>query len=126
VKDRRFLLGAMVALALGMAAGAAGQEIGKNPSDRQLQSFARAYVDFHKIKNDYDARIKRTSDASEKERLRREGDAKVEAALKKQGFTTDSYTKTFTTVNNSEQLRKKTMKYIEDERKKPPQGAPVR
>lgn len=110
---------------LGSAAGAAAQEAGKNLSDKQLQSFARAYVDFHNIKNDYDARIKRTSDANEKDRLRREGDAKVEAALKKQGFTTDSYTKTFTTVNNSEQLRKKTLKYIEDERKKP-QGAAVR
>ena len=110
---------------LGSAAGAAAQETGKNLSDKQLQSFARAYVDFHNIKNDYDARIKRTSDANEKDRLRREGDAKVEAALKKQGFTTDSYTKTFTTVNNSEQLRKKTLKYIEDERKKP-QGAAVR
>jgi Skp family chaperone for outer membrane proteins len=125
VKVRRLLSGAILALVLGIAAGAAAQEIGKSPSDKQLQSFARAYVDFHKIKNDYDARIKRTTDANEKERLRREGDAKVEAALKKQGFTTDSYTKTFTTVNNSEQLRKKTMKYIEDERKKS-QGASVR
>ncbi|HEY1371053.1 MAG TPA: DUF4168 domain-containing protein [Candidatus Binatia bacterium] len=125
MKVRRLLSGAILALVLGIAAGAAAQEIGKSPSDKQLQSFARAYVDFHKIKNDYDARIKRTTDANEKERLRREGDAKVEAALKKQGFTTDSYTKTFTTVNNSEQLRKKTMKYIEDERKKS-QGASVR
>jgi hypothetical protein len=124
VKIRGLLWGALLGVVLG-AAGVAAQEFGKNLSDRQLQSFARAYVDFHKIKNDYDARIKRSSDANEKDRLRREGDAKVEAALRKQGFTTDSYTKTFTTVNNSEQLRKKTLKYIDDERKKT-QGASVR
>jgi gas vesicle protein len=124
VKIRGLLWGALLGVVLG-AAGVAAQESGKNLSDRQLQSFARAYVDFHKIKNDYDARIKRSSDANEKDRLRREGDAKVEAALRKQGFTTDSYTKTFTTVNNSEQLRKKTLKYIDDERKKT-QGASVR
>ncbi|HEY1267954.1 MAG TPA: DUF4168 domain-containing protein [Candidatus Binatia bacterium] len=124
MKIRGLLWGALLGVVLG-AAGVAAQESGKNLSDRQLQSFARAYVDFHKIKNDYDARIKRSSDANEKDRLRREGDAKVEAALRKQGFTTDSYTKTFTTVNNSEQLRKKTLKYIDDERKKT-QGASVR
>jgi len=121
---RGLLFGALFALALG-GSGATAQERGKSYSDRELQSFARAYVDFHKIKNDYDARINRASDANERDRLRREGDAKVEAALKRQGFTTDSYAKTFTTVNNSEQLRKKALKYIEDERKKP-QGAAVR
>lgn len=122
---RTWLFVAVFALALGTAAGAAAQESGKNFSDREIQSFARAYVEFHKIKNDYEARIKRTNDAGEKERLRREGDAKVDVALKKQGFTADSYAKTFAAVNNNEQLRKKTLKYVEEERKKP-QGAAVR
>jgi hypothetical protein len=116
---------AIFALALGMAAGAPAQESGRNLGDKEIQSFARAYVDFHKIKSDYETRMKRTNDAGEKERLRREGDAKVDAALKKQGFTADSYAKTFAAVNNNEQLRKKTLKYVEEERKKP-QGAPVR
>jgi hypothetical protein len=119
-----FFMAAFV-LALGMAAGAPAQESGRNLSDKDIQSFARAYVDFHKIKSDYEARMKRTNDAGEKERLKREGDAKVDSALKKQGFTADSYTKTFAAVNNNEQLRKKTLKYVEEERKKP-QGAAVR
>lgn len=115
----------MALFVLGLAAAAPAQEAGKTMSDREIQSFARAYVDFHKIKNDYEGRIKRTNDAAEKERLKREGDAKVDAALKKQGFTADSYAKTFAGVNNNEQLRKKTLKYVEEERKKP-QGAAVR
>ncbi|HKA33603.1 MAG TPA: DUF4168 domain-containing protein [Candidatus Binatia bacterium] len=122
---RGLFFAGIFAFALGLASGAAAQEGGKTLSDKEIQSFARAYVDFHKIKGDYEGRMKRTNDAGEKERLRREGDAKVEAALKKQGFTTDSYAKTFAAVNNNEQLRKKTLKYVEEERKKP-QGAAVR
>ncbi|HEY6201058.1 MAG TPA: DUF4168 domain-containing protein [Candidatus Binatia bacterium] len=116
---RGLLFAGICAFVLGLASGAPAQEAGKTLSDKEMQSFARAYVDFHKIKNDYEGRIKRTNDAGEKERLRREGDAKVDAALKKRGFTSESYAKTFAAVNNNEQLRKKTLKYVEEERKKP-------
>lgn len=90
----------------------------KSLSDQDLRRFAKAYVEFQKIKADYEGRIQRTQDAKERERLQKEGDAKVNQALQKQGFTTDSYTKTFATVNNNEPLRKKTLKFVEEERKK--------
>ena len=34
-----------------------------------------------------------------------------------QGLTPDSYNRLFTAVNNNEQLRKKTLKWIQEERK---------
>lgn len=89
-----------------------------NLTDKDLRSFAKAYVEYHRIRLDYEARIKKTQDVKERERLQREGDGKVSQALQKQGLTPDSYSKIFTTVNNNEQLRKKTLKYVEEERKK--------
>ncbi len=118
-----WLLAAFFVWTLGATAHALAQEAAKDLSDRELQSFARAYVDFHKIKNEYESRINQTADAKEKERLRREGDAKVDAAIKKQGFTSDSYAKTFAAINSNEPLRKKALKYVEQERKKPQASA---
>jgi uncharacterized protein YjeT (DUF2065 family) len=89
----------------------------KKYSDEDLRRFARAYVDFHRLKNDYDERIKKMQNVKDRENLRREGDAKASEVLQKQGYTLDSYSKTFAVVNNNEQLRKKTLKYIEEERK---------
>lgn len=111
-----------LALALGCAGGWDGQALAqgaqKSFTDQDLRKFAKAYVEFHRIKNDYDGRILRTQDAKERERLQKEGDAKAAQALQKEGFTLDSYTKTFAAVNNSEPLRKRTLKYIEEERKR--------
>jgi uncharacterized protein DUF4168 len=115
--------GFIVALALGLAGAWNGAEVfaqgaQKSFTDQDLRNFAKAYVDFHRIKNDYDSRITRTQDAKERDRLQKEGDAKVTQALQKHGFTTDSYTRTFAAVNNNEPLRKKTLKYVEEERKR--------
>ena len=54
----------------------------------------------------------------EKEKLQREGDNKVKQALEKQGLTPQSYNRLFVAVNNSQQLRQKTLALISEERKK--------
>jgi len=115
--------GLVAAVALGCAGAwnttqVFAQGAQKSFTDQDLRNFAKAYVDFHRIKNDYDGRITRTQDGKERERLQKEGDAKVTQALRKQGFTIDSYTKTFAAVNNNEPVRKKTLKYIEEERRR--------
>ena len=90
----------------------------KNLSNQELRSFAKAYVEYHKLRSNYESRINRSQDAKERQKLQQEGDAKVTQALQKQGFTIDSYTRTFAAVNNNELLRKKTLKYVEEERKR--------
>lgn len=120
-KFRAYLL--IVAVALGFAGAWNGAEVfaqgaQKSFTDQDLRNFAKAYIEFHRIKNDYESRINRTQDAKERDRLQKEGDAKVTQVLEKQGFTIDTYTKTFAAVNNSEPLRKRTLKYIDEERKR--------
>ncbi|HEY2989062.1 MAG TPA: DUF4168 domain-containing protein [Candidatus Binatia bacterium] len=88
-----------------------------NVSDKELKSFAKAYVDYHKIRQSYEKQLNTIQDPAEKEKVQREGNAKVSKALEKQGLTPESYNRVFSAVNNNEQLRKKTLKLIEDERK---------
>jgi hypothetical protein len=93
------------------------RQVSAEVSDKDLRNFAKAYVEFHKLRQSYEKRIGSVQDAKEKERLQREGDAKVSKALEKQGLTPQSYNRLYTTVNNNEQLRKKALKMIEEERK---------
>jgi len=88
-----------------------------NVSDKDLRSFAKAYVEYHKIRQSYEKQMGNVQDAKEKEKLQREGDSKVSKALEKQGLTPQSYNRLYTAVNNNEQLRRKALKMIEEERK---------
>jgi len=85
--------------------------------DEDFRSIAKAYVDYHKIRQAYEKQLDQTQDAKEKERLQREGDSKVSKALEKQGLTPQTYNRLYAAVNNNEQLRKKALKMIEEERK---------
>jgi hypothetical protein len=113
-----------VLVGLGITAPAVAQEskqasapAQKNFSDKDLKSFAKAYVEYHRIRQTYETRLNNIQDPKEKEKIQREGDSKVSKALEKQGLTPDSYNRLFAAVNNNEQLRKKTLKMIEEERK---------
>ncbi|HEX9442989.1 MAG TPA: DUF4168 domain-containing protein [Candidatus Binatia bacterium] len=96
------------------AAAAAEKEI----SDKDLQKFAKAYVEYRRIKETYETRMNKVPDAKAREKIQREGDAKVNQALARQGLTSDSYSRLFTAVNGNERLRQKALKYIEEERKR--------
>jgi hypothetical protein len=120
----RIFLGALtILLGLGNLPAPAAQEPPKpsqastNVSDKDLRSFAKAYVEYHKLRQSYEKQIGGVQDAKEKEKLQREGDSKVSKALEKQGLTPQSYNRLYTAVNNNEQLRKKALKMIEEERK---------
>ena len=92
-------------------------QMSTNLSDKELRSFAKAYVEYHNLRQAYEKQIGATQDVKQKEKLQREGDAKVSKALEKQGLTPQSYNRLYTTVNNNEQLRRKALKMIEEERK---------
>ncbi|HWP23160.1 MAG TPA: DUF4168 domain-containing protein [Candidatus Binatia bacterium] len=86
--------------------------------DQDLRAFAKAYVQYHKLRQDYEAKIASTKDEAEKARLQREGDEKVKQALQKQGLTPQSYNRLFVAVNNDPQLRQKALGLISEERSK--------
>ena len=85
-------------------------------SDKNLKAFANAYVEYHKIRQTYEARLGKVQDPKEREKIQREGDSKVTQALEQQKLTPESYNRLFTTVNGDEQLRRKALKWIDEER----------
>jgi len=50
------------------------------------------------------------------QKTQREGDSKVKQTLEEQNLTPDSYNRLFTAVNGNEQLRRKALKLIDEER----------
>jgi predicted ATPase with chaperone activity len=89
-----------------------------NVSDKELRAFAKAYVEYHKIRQNYEPKMNNTRDEKEKLKIQREGDDKVKQALEKQGLTPQGYNRLFAAVNGNPQLRQKALTLINDERKK--------
>ncbi len=87
-------------------------------SDKELKAFVKAYVQYQKIRMEYEPSLREAQDPKEKERRQKEADSKVDTVLKKEGLTPESYNKIFTTVNSQEDLRKKVLKMIDEERKR--------
>jgi hypothetical protein len=85
-------------------------------NDKNLKAFANAYVEYHKVRQTYEARLAKVQDPKEREKLQREGDSKVKQALEQQKLTPESYNRLFTAVNDNEQLRRRALKLIDEER----------
>jgi hypothetical protein len=86
-------------------------------SDAELQAFAKAYVQYHKIRAQYEPQLKAAKDPQKSKKIQDEANTKVKEALAKQQLTVQNYNRVFTVVNNDETLRKRAMKLIEEERK---------
>ena len=87
-------------------------------SDKELLAFAKAYVAVQQIRSQYEPPLQKTKDSKESQRLQQEANAKIKKTLDKEGLTIDRYNKIYSTVNANEELRRKTLKMVEQERKK--------
>ena len=125
VSLNRMVLGAMAVLwvtsvtPVASAQESANRAPARDPStvsDNDLRAFAHAYVEYHKIRQTYEAQLGKVQDPKEREKIQREGDSKVKQALEKQKLTPESYNRFFTAANRNEQLRQKALKLINEER----------
>jgi hypothetical protein len=89
-----------------------------NISDEELRAFARAYMELQEIRLRYEPTLKGAQDPKEIEKIQRETISRVEETLQKQGLNVESYNRILVAVNGDEQLRKKTLKLIEEEQKR--------
>jgi hypothetical protein len=89
-----------------------------NVSDKDLKTFVKAYVEIQRIRLAYEPSLRNAKRPEESQKIQKEADSKVEKVLKKEGLSVPTYNWMFTKVNSSEELRKKTLKLIEEERKK--------
>jgi hypothetical protein len=86
-------------------------------SDKELKAFAKAYVEFHKIRSAYENSLDDVGNRQEETKAQHEALIKIDKALEKQGLKPDALYRIFKAVNADEKLYAKAMKLIEEERR---------
>jgi ribosomal protein S19E (S16A) len=87
--------------------------------DGQLRSFAKVYVQVEKIRQTYGPQLKETQDPQKNMEIQKEAKSKVDAALAQEGMTVEFYSEVVQTINGNDELRKKAIEFIDQERTKP-------
>jgi hypothetical protein len=75
------------------------------PSDQELQQFVAASKEVHKISATSDAQIKAAKSTEEAAKLDDAASEKMEAAVHKQGLTTDRYTEIYTVMQKDDKVK---------------------
>ena len=110
-----------------LAPGAIGvaQETPKAPSDQQskvsdadLRAFVKAYVDNQKIRQQYEPSLKDSTDSQKDQQIQDRANAELKKSLAKQNLTIEKYNRIYNQINSDEELRKKALKLVEEERKR--------
>jgi len=86
-------------------------------SDKELKAFAKAYVEFHKIRTVYENSLDGVGNRQEETKAQHEALIKIDKALEKQGLKPDALYRIFKAVNADEKLHAKAMKLIEEEQR---------
>jgi len=84
----------------------------------KLQSFARVYVEFEKIRDIYLPRLKNAQTVQETNDIEKEARARIEEALRREDLTPESYSQIINTLNTDVELRTKAMQLVDEQRKK--------
>jgi ribosomal protein S19E (S16A) len=87
--------------------------------DGKLRSFAKVYVQVEKIRQTYGPQLKETQDPQKGMEIQKEAKSKIDDALAKEGMTVESYSQVVQTMNGNDELRKKAIEMIDQERTKP-------
>jgi hypothetical protein len=117
----KVVLTVMIALsALCLVTPLPAQEPVKSPtqapvSDGDLKAFAKAYVDYHRIRKQYEPALSHAKEV-ERKKIQDEANGKLRAVLVRHRLTPESYNRIFKSVNGDEKLRKQALKLIEEER----------
>ena len=107
------------------ARGVAQQPPGGQPgsaqtkvSDNELRAFVKVYVETQKIRQEYEPPLQKTRDPDKSRSIENEANAELKKSLAKENLTVAQYNRIFNEVNNDEQLRKKILKLVEEERQR--------
>jgi transcription initiation factor IIF auxiliary subunit len=90
----------------------------KDVSDKELQTFAKAYVEVQKIKESHQVSLKNAQDPEQVQKLQQEITSEMTKAIEKQGLTPEAYTQMLAAINSDNALNKKAFDLIQKERAK--------
>ena len=124
MKPKRLLIPVMLIALFAVAPAAHPASADKAPaknatsiSDRELSAFVKAYVDYKRIQSEYGPALQKEKDPARRKQIEQDANAKVKRSLDANGLTPERYNRIFATVNADENLRKKVLKQVEDERR---------
>jgi len=86
--------------------------------EKQLRSFAKVYVQVEKIRQEYEPRAKEASGPEEGKQIQQEAQSKFQQVLTKEGLTEENYTQIFEVARADQDVRKKILQMIGEERAK--------
>ena len=89
---------------------------GTRLSDKELKAFAKAYVDYQKIRRTYAPALEQAKDPAQKKQIEQEANAKIKRSLDAQGLSVARYNQIFAQVNGDPPLRKRVLQQVEEER----------
>jgi hypothetical protein len=87
-------------------------------SDKELKAFAKAYVDYQKIRRTYAPALEQANDPVRKKQIEQEANAKIKRSLDAQGLSVTRYNQIFAQVNSNPPLRKRVLQQVEEERRR--------
>jgi len=116
-------LGLLIALLYGAAVATAVEAPAKPSdasglSDKELKAFAKAYVDYQKIRRTYAPALEQAKDPARKKQIEQEANAKIKRSLDAQGLSVTRYNQIFAQVNSNPPLRKRVLQQVEEERRR--------
>jgi len=101
---------------------AAGQSTQQSPqprkdvSDKELQAFAKAYVEVQKIQESHQGSLKKAQDPEQVQKLQQQTNVAMTKVMEKQGFTPEAYTQMLAAINSDNTLNKKVLDLVQKER----------
>lgn len=124
---RQLIVASLIACLAGLTGGVAGGAQDKTtiqqPSqqtvvgDKELRAFAKSYLEFHKIRAEYEPALNQAGNSQEQGKIEQEALAKFGKAVEKHGLTLEGYFRLYQTVNANDLMREKALKLIDEERK---------
>ena len=87
-------------------------------SDADLRAFVKAYVDNQKIRQQYEPSLKDSTDSEKDQQIQDRANAELKKSLAKQNLTVEKYNAIYNQINSDEELRKKALKLVDEERKR--------
>ena len=87
-------------------------------ANERLEEFAKAYVKINDIIASYEAPPNDAQDREQVRKIRQEVVDKIHETLQTHGFTAETYRRIFTVANADDDLLRKVLKLIDNERRK--------
>lgn len=88
----------------------------KEVSDKELQAFAKAYVEVQKIKESYQASLKNVQEPEQRQKLEQKTNSEMTKVMEKQGFTPETYAQMLAAINSDNTLTGKALDLVQRER----------